>query len=494
MKKSKNKSAYRRIGITFLLIIIIMSINFLYSNIMKNKIVEEYNQSMRINIKLSDLSVNFNNSWVYFDSYVQFHDTETYINFVEANDKIEQIIKEVSPYVKKDKNSSIFLRNLTSMYEWYKQQTYLVIAREKQDLETYEQCIKIETMNFYISQHSRSLTSSYLQFTDSYYSDILDKYKTLDTNLFLLLIITILFSVLLIWFVNHDIVSTMNRISMSVKQLSYGNWDIPDIEKQSYKELDNLTKTFNDMKNKLRDYIAQLNEKVEIEKNYHLEKLKNAEKDKLIKDTQLKALQMQVNPHFLFNNLNTVSRMAMFENAEKTMGLIGALSKILRYSLTSTESLVSLKEEIENVESYILIQKIKFEDRISFEFNIEKEIEYIKIPPMIVQLLVENAIVHGFNGLDGEGIVKVDAHRENEFVVITVEDNGIGMSQDYEKLRRSKASTGLGLSNIKKRLELYFNRSDLMVINSREREGTKISLSIPIEEGEEFAEGADSRG
>jgi two-component system, sensor histidine kinase YesM len=488
MNKKNNKSINRRIKITFLLIMIIMSISFLYSNFMKNNIIDQYNLSMKINIKLSDLSVSLNDSWINFDSYIKFHEADAYKKFFEANRRIDGIIKEVAPYVNEDKNSSIYLRTLTNMYEIYREQTALIMAREKLDVETYEQYVKLGRMNFYISQHSRNLTSAYLQFTDSYYSERLDKYKTLDTNLYLLLISSILFSGFLIWVVNHDIIQTINKLSMSVKQLSDSNWNIPDIEEQTYKELDNLTKTFNHMKNKLRNYITALNEKAEIEKNYHLEKLKSAEKDKLIKDTQLKALQMQINPHFLFNNLNTVSRMAMFEEADKTVDLIGALSKILRYNLISTDKLVSLKEEIENVKAYVLIQKTKFEDRVSFKFNINKEIEHIQIPPMIIQLLVENAIIHGFSGLDREGIIKIDGYEKDGFGIITVQDNGRGILTDCEKAKEIKTTTGLGLPNIKKRLELYYSRNDLLVIESIRGEGCKVSVLIPIREGESVAE------
>jgi two-component system, sensor histidine kinase YesM len=492
MKKRKNKSINRRIVVTFLLIIVIMSVSFLYSNIMKDNIVEEYNLSMKINIKLSNLSVSFNDSFASFDSYMKSPDVEMYKKFLEANGKIENIIEEVEPYVSQDKNSGIYLRNLISMYEWYRQQTYSVIDRGTLDSETYEKYVKIGRMNFYISQHSRNLTSSYLQFTDSYYSNILDKYNTLDTNLYLLLIITIAVSALLIWLVTYDIIRTIINLSDYVKQLYESNWYIPDIEEQTYKEFNNLTKTFNHMKNKLRDFITQLNEKAEIEKNYHLEKLKSAEKDKVIKDTQLKALQMQINPHFLFNNLNTVGRMAMFEEADKTVDLIGALSKILRYNLTTTDKLVSLNKEVENVKAYILIQETKFEDRISFEFNIDKEIEHIKIPPMIIQLLVENAIIHGVSGLDRKGIINVEGHEEEGYVVITVEDNGKGFVSDNEKARMNKTTTGLGLANIRKRLELYFNRSDLLHIQSKEGQGTRISITIPMEDGENVAEDINS--
>lgn len=481
MKVRGNKSINKRITITFLLVIIIMTISFLYSNIMKDKVVEEYNLSMEINIKLSDLSVNLNDSWSNFNYYMKSPETETFIKFTDANKKIDQIIKEVSPYVSQDKNSSIYLRNLTNMYGWYKDQAYLVIAKGRLDIETYEHYQKIGKMNNYISQHSRNLTSSYLQFTNSHYKGILNKYDNLVVKLYLLLIITIIFNVLLVWAVNHDLLAAINKLSKSVRLLSDSNWDIPDIEEQTYKELIDLTKTFNHMKNKLRVFIAQINEKAEIEKNYHMEMARSAEKDKLIKETQLKALQMQINPHFLFNNLNTISRVAMFEGAEKTVDVIGALSRILRHNLLSIDKLITLREEIENVQAYIHIQKARFEDRISFQFNIEEEIEYIEIPPSLIQLLVENAIIHGLSGFNRKGIVIIKCCQEEDTAVITVEDNGIGMTAHCESIRENKSTTGLGLTNIRKRLELYYNRSDLLVIQSVEGKGTKVSITIPME-------------
>lgn len=172
----------------------------------------------------------------------------------------------------------------------------------------------------------------------------------------------------------------------------------------------------------------------------------------------------------------------MFEGAEKTVDIVGALSRILRYNLMNRDKLVSLKEEIENVQAYILIQKTKFEDKISVQFDIEEEIENIEIPPMVIQLLVENAIVHGVSGLDREGLVRVQGFRKEDAAVIIVEDNGRGMSLDYESNRVNKSTTGLGLANIRKRLELYFNRNDLLDIESVEGKGTKISISIPMEQ------------
>lgn len=500
MERTSNRSLGRRIKVTFSIIIFIMSISFIYSNIMKSKIISEYNTFMKINIQLSDLSLELNNSWVYFDSYMKSKDEEVYEKIIETNEKVDEIIHEVTNYVKLDKDSGIYLRNLISMFEWFKEQTNLVMEKEESNQETYEQYLKIRTMNYYISQHSRNLTSSFLQYTDSYYSETLDEYKILDTNVYFLLILTIFINVFLLKIVNDDIINTINRLSISVKQLSDANWDIPDIEGDSYKELDNLTNTFNHMKNSIRAYIRELNEKSEIERNYQQEKIKNIEKDKIIRETQLSILQMQINPHFLFNNLNTVGRMAMFENAEKTVELIESVSKILRYNLLNKDNLIKLRDEIENVKAYIYIQKIKYENRVTFSFDIEDELYNIYLPPMIIQLLVENAINHGFSGTKKKGNIDINAKKNNDYMIVTIEDNGNGInSEELDKLikgeeiiRKNKRSTGLGIKNIVSRLELYYNRNDLFNIESVEGQGTKVSILIPIEESERIAENSYS--
>lgn len=495
-----NKSIKFRIRMTFSLIIIITSINFIYSNIAKNRIIEDYNRFMKINVRLSDLSLEFNNNMLYFDSYMKDKDNDIYEKMNVANKEINAIINEVLPYVKMDTESSIYLRNLINMKEWFQKQTSLVIFRDELNLETYEQYMKIRTMNYYISQHSRNLISSFLQYTDSYYSEILDKYKLLDTNLYFLLVLTIFINVILLKVVNDDILNTLTKISTYAKQLSSAKWDIPDIEGDSYKELDDLTDAFNHMKKSMNLYINELNEKTELERNYQLEKIKNIEKDKIIRETQLNAMQMQINPHFLFNNLNTVSRMAMFEGADKTVELVDSLSKILRFNLTNKENLIKLEDEINIVKAFILIQKIKYEDRMCFDFNIDEELHEVYIPPMIIQLLIENAIKHGFSGTKRHGCIVTTIEKADENVKITIKDNGNGIEKTELDLllsgktiyKKDRKSSGLGIKNICNRLELYYGRKDLLNIVSEEGIGTKVEIMIPIKESEKIAKGTNS--
>lgn len=495
-----NKSIKFRIRMTFIIIIIITSISFIYSNIAKNRIIDDYNKFMKINVKLSDLSLQFNNSWLCFDSYMKDKNYELYEQMILSNKEIDSIINEVLPFVKLDTESSIYIRNLINMNEWFQEQTNLAIYRDESNLETYEQYMKIRTMNYYISQHSRSLISSFLQYTDSYYSEILDKYKLLDTNLYFLLVITIFINIILLKVINDDILITLSNLSTYAKQLSNANWDIPDLKGDSYKELDDLTDAFNHMKMSINLYINELNEKAELERNYQREKIKNIEKDKIIRETQLNAMQMQINPHFLFNNLNTVSRMAMFEGAGRTVELIDSLSKILRFNLTNKENLITLEDEINIVKAYILIQKIKYEDRMCFDFNIDEELNGVFIPPMIIQLLIENAIRHGFSGYKRNGCIVTTIKKVNDNVQISIRDNGNGIKKEELELllngkvihKKDRKSTGLGIKNISNRLELYFGRKDLLNIFSEEGIGTKVEIIIPIKESEKIAKGTNS--
>ena len=180
----------------------------------------------------------------------------------------------------------------------------------------------------------------------------------------------------------------------------------------------------------------------------------------------------------------------MFEGATNTVEIVDAVSKVLRFNLSQRDNFIQLRDELDIIEAFDYIHRIKFEDRFRINYNIDKDLYSIKIPPMIIQLLVENAIKHGFTGTNKEGEIDIKIFREKEFVVIEVEDNGRGICKEKlasikrgEDIKKNKYSTGLGLMNVRKRLELYFDRSDLLSIDSMEGLGTKVRILIPVERG-----------
>lgn len=236
--------------------------------------------------------------------------------------------------------------------------------------------------------------------------------------------------------------------------------------------------------------IASIVQKQLNEKNIRLmEEIKaRAELEKALKSSELHALQSQINPHFLFNTLNTISRLALLEKADKTQEVVYSLAELLRYSLRKIDQIVTLEEEIAHIKRYLTIQETRFSDRIKTEFRIDSEMAKARIPLLTLQPLIENAIVHGLEPKPEPGKISVEGFLENNNVLLLVKDNGVGIPEDMlRKLARmeeqlnsgSGHTTGLGLSNVHRRIQHYFGTDYGIRINSRLAQGTTVAISFP---------------
>ncbi|MGX9134377.1 sensor histidine kinase [Rummeliibacillus sp. JY-2-4R] len=211
-----------------------------------------------------------------------------------------------------------------------------------------------------------------------------------------------------------------------------------------------------------------------------------AQLEKTLQETQLKVLQSQINPHFLFNTLNTISRLAYLEGAEQTQEVTYALAKILRYSLRNIDQLVSLKEELEHVLNYLNIQQSRFRNKIQYEQSLIFDVDSIRIPILCVQPIIENAILHGFESQDKVAI-KLCCFSRNDNVVIEISDNGAGISKEKlssilsdEKTKSNGHTTGIGIKNVHKRIQHYFGEGyGITAIESSKGAGTKVQITIP---------------
>lgn len=208
-----------------------------------------------------------------------------------------------------------------------------------------------------------------------------------------------------------------------------------------------------------------------------------------LKVAQLSALQYQVSPHFLFNSLNTIGRVALIEGDKHTEKLVSALARLMRYSLYQVKNTVTLEEETRTVTDYLMIQETRFQGRISHRIDIEPSILTAKMPCMILQPLVENACQHGLEPTKRGGIISIQGWLENGNVFLEVSDNGVGMSKEQqksifklEKIQSSKGgkSGGIGMTNVLKRLQYYFGSDCAWDINSELNKGTTLQLSFPF--------------
>jgi len=239
-------------------------------------------------------------------------------------------------------------------------------------------------------------------------------------------------------------------------------------------------------------YIVECGMKSLMEKELHEKEIQiveinagKAEMEKTLKELELKALQSQVNPHFLFNALNTIARCAMFENADSTQDITYNLAQLLRYSLRKTDIHATLRDEIHYVMNYLAIQKKRFGERVKFRINVPPEALDFRLPAMTLQPLVENSIIHGLEPKRTGGTVVINGRIKDRNLLIEVIDSGLGIPE--ERLREvfgceSKGrGTCIGLSNVKKRLYHYFNSKAQMHVESKEKYWTKISMLFPYE-------------
>jgi len=209
--------------------------------------------------------------------------------------------------------------------------------------------------------------------------------------------------------------------------------------------------------------------------------------EKFLKDSEIKALQSQINPHFTFNVLNTIVRLAIIEKAEKTQELTYLFAELLRYVIRNVNNEVAVEDEINQIRRYFGIQSIRFGEKMQFSFDVDAKINRYKIPSMLIQPMVENAMAHGIETMESTGIIFIRGYQTDKDMIFEIVDNGVGMSERLisQVLARknnvisSASSTGIGISNTNERLILAYGPEYGLQINSRLGEGTTVTIRIP---------------
>lgn len=292
-------------------------------------------------------------------------------------------------------------------------------------------------------------------------------------------------SLLFTYFFSNGITRPIRRLALQARQISHGNFNSPPIPVTTRDEVGLLTETFNRMKSDIRMFIAEMKEKAVLERKLQEQTIKSLEMDHLLKEMELKTLQSQINPHFLFNTLNTLSKMAYVEGAERTSELIVTVSRLFRYNLKQIDQTVTLQDELYHVRAYVDIQKERFGTRIGFTMEVDPACLSQALPSLTIQPLIENAYKHGVDSLTDKASIRLKAYATSSHVVIEVHDNGVGIDDDQLATFRkgqpltSSDSTGIGLHNVVRRLQLFYEREQVMEIESQRGEGTVVRLLLP---------------
>ena len=206
------------------------------------------------------------------------------------------------------------------------------------------------------------------------------------------------------------------------------------------------------------------------------------------KDAELRLLQEQINPHFLYNTLDAIIWMTEAGENQKAIQVIQELSSFFRISLSKGQSEITVRNEREHVKSYLEIQRYRYQDIMDYEIHFDEDILDYHIQKLTLQPIVENALYHGIKNKRGKGLIKVTGKKEGSDIVFKIEDDGIGMKEDeLRKLRQLIAGkitqddkNGFGMANVEKRLEMHYGASYGMTVESTYQEGTVVTVRIPM--------------
>ncbi|MDR2741198.1 MAG: histidine kinase [Treponema sp.] len=317
-------------------------------------------------------------------------------------------------------------------------------------------------------------------------------------NLLFIIFVSIL-SMLLLFQSAGRITGPLVRLSALAADLSSGNFEIPDIQTSSVVEMDQVVEAFNRMKNDIRQFIEEIRRQENIKQEYMQEKLRNMKMEGLVRHMEIYALQAQMNPHFLFNTLNTGMQLAIVEGADRTGEYMECLALLFRHIIRNKEIIVPLRHEIEGLNYYFSILKVRFPKNLDLVLDYDESLlDTCKMPVFILQPLVENCIIHAFRDSAARpasavsaarSLIMVRAEKAENRLVLSVRDNGRGMrAETVEKLLHplsideSSISRVMGLENVIQRL-YFFYPDDPAVVGIETGEGRGTAVIIRIDTG-----------
>ncbi|MBQ8304956.1 MAG: sensor histidine kinase [Blautia sp.] len=340
--------------------------------------------------------------------------------------------------------------------------------------------LALNTMESNLNYVLDSVISSSSRMTTRDMMEDYQAYRKLQVMITITLLVICLVAVILAMNLSRRLTKPIVELTNKMSSLAEGDFHVDKLDIHTNDEIQVIGEKFNEMTDAIDAYVKKINQ-LSIEQQHSVE-LRNA-----AKLMQLKTLQAQISPHFLYNTLNAGAALAMQEEADKTGEFLVQLSRLFRYNLADLSIDTTFQEELQHVDLYMDIVNIRYSGKIQYQKNIQDECRNVTMPRMILQPIVENSILHGLARTSRKPELCISACIEDGVLKIEVYDNGAGMdsktlaaiNSDNASLYRNQSS-GLGLSNIINRLQLFYQSDNVISIESEEGSYTRVILTIPM--------------
>lgn len=301
----------------------------------------------------------------------------------------------------------------------------------------------------------------------AYMEEIANMKKEVWSYFVLILTAGSLFVVFISMLISAKISKPIKELEKSMKKVEKGEFDI-NIDIKGEAEVAQLSKAFNLMVLRIKTLMKQI--------VYEQEEKRKSE---------LNALQSQINPHFLYNTLDSVVWMAENGKSADVITMVTALARLFRISISRGRNIITVKQELEHARNYLIIQNVRYKNKFKYEIEAEEKVLQYKTIKLILQPLIENAIYHGIEYMVDEGFIKVSVKEEYDKLLFTVEDNGLGIEPHKIKNLLKQESikgngSGVGVRNVHQRVQLTFGKEYGLSIESELEQGTKVKIYLPI--------------
>ena len=298
-------------------------------------------------------------------------------------------------------------------------------------------------------------------------NELLQSSSTVYRQFVIISIIAVFLAFLLSVLISRAITNPLRRLTATMQRVEQGDFSVRS-SVRSENEVGRLSENFNHMLSTIQDLMHQ---QIRIEEQK--------------RQSEWNLLQAQIKPHFIYNTLDSIIWMSHAGQNEKVVEMTSALAHLLRNSIGSGKDIISLGEEISHIESYLTIQKMRYQEKLRFELDIDPATRPFQLPRLVLQPLVENAIYHGIKPKETGGTVRVTAILDEEQLIITIEDDGVGMTafqlaHILDQKEEDGSSSKIGVFNVHERLRHYFGDMFRLKFFSEEGKGTTAMLVLPL--------------